>query len=124
LKDHIYVFDSVTMEKLVTLNTYPNVSNSMGVVALGSRWIAYPGNQVISGRNITNNQISASDKIVEVAKDVAKDLASGLYYFGKKTFQDYIYNDQNTNNTSNSQDTPEAYTSEYAGTVFKKLDLL
>ena len=140
LKDHIYVFDSVTMEKLVTLNTYPNIG-TMGVVALGSRWIAYPGNQpIVNGRNVSSTQVSASDKLVEVAKDVAKDLASGLYYFGKKTLQDYIYTDNtttttnnnninyndntststassNSSNANNSQESTEVYNSEYAGTV-------
>ena len=61
------------MEKKFTLQCYSN-SNGLGVVALGPRWVAYPGNQPISYAPPQK----PSDKMLEVAKD----FASGLFKFG------------------------------------------
>eukprot|EP01117_Protostelium_nocturnum_P009683 TRINITY_DN3459_c0_g1_i4.p1 TRINITY_DN3459_c0_g1~~TRINITY_DN3459_c0_g1_i4.p1 ORF type:complete len:637 (+),score=100.50 TRINITY_DN3459_c0_g1_i4:166-2076(+) len=94
LRDHIHGFDSLTVERVFTLDCFCGPGHVPGVLALGSRWLAYPGNIPFP-----NNKVStASDKIVEVAKDVAKDIASGLYYLGQKTYTDYM-NYQNPDST-------------------------
>jgi len=110
LKDHLYAFDSVSMEKIFTLNTFPCPS-PYGVVALGSRWIAYPGNQLLTSGFRSQ---STSDKFVEVAKDVAKDIASGIYYFGRKTLTDYFSSNENVSTSPKNQESTD---SEFAGTV-------
>jgi hypothetical protein len=68
------------MEKVMNLSCYPSPYPQC-VVALGHRWLAYPGNQPIASFN--KQQPSTSDKMVEVAKEVAKDVATGLIYFGR-----------------------------------------
>lgn len=82
LKEHIYGFDSSTMKKVFSLQSYPNTSPP-AVIALGPRWLAYASNQPVPG----NRNQTASDKIVEAAKGIA----SNLYSFGMKTFSDYMY---------------------------------
>lgn len=72
LKNHIYGFDSRTMEKMFYLECYPISSLSSSVLALGTRWLAYPGNQPL----VHIKTASTSDKIVEVAKDFANGLIS------------------------------------------------
>jgi hypothetical protein len=96
------------MEKVFNHPTFPSPS-PYGVLALGSRWVAYPGNELISSGSRSH---SASDKLVEVAKDVVKDIASGLYLLGVKTFST-INNDQ----LSTSPKSQEITDPEYAGTV-------
>lgn len=103
LMDHLYIFDAVSMKKKLTLQTYPSHS-SAGIVALGPRWIAYPGNEPIAA----SSRPSGSDKFVEVAKD----FASGIYQFGRKTFSEYMYPENKSTTKS-----PEEKDSEYAGTV-------
>eukprot|EP01114_Cavostelium_apophysatum_P014619 TRINITY_DN3834_c0_g1_i3.p1 TRINITY_DN3834_c0_g1~~TRINITY_DN3834_c0_g1_i3.p1 ORF type:complete len:627 (-),score=105.11 TRINITY_DN3834_c0_g1_i3:115-1995(-) len=87
LRDHIYAFDAVTMKTVVTLNCFASPMPYCGAAALGPRWIAYPGNQPVH----TNRTQSASDKFVEVAKDVAKDFAASIYQLGQKTIAEYMY---------------------------------
>eukprot|EP01097_Dermamoeba_algensis_P009292 TRINITY_DN6507_c0_g1_i2.p1 TRINITY_DN6507_c0_g1~~TRINITY_DN6507_c0_g1_i2.p1 ORF type:complete len:696 (-),score=130.80 TRINITY_DN6507_c0_g1_i2:145-2232(-) len=82
----------------------------MGVVALGPRWIAIPGDKPV----LSTSPASNNSNIVEVAKDVAKDLASGLYYLGdigSKTVYNYLKNEPV------ASPLPEQGPNESAGTV-------
>ncbi|PRP76066.1 hypothetical protein PROFUN_01782 [Planoprotostelium fungivorum] len=100
LRDHIYGFDSVTMEKTINLDCFCGAGGLGGVLALGPRWLAFPGNVPIVNGRVS----STSDKMIEVAKDMAKDIASGLYYLGHKTYTDYIAaqnGEVEQNNTTN-----------------------
>jgi hypothetical protein len=79
LKDHLYAFNAVTMEKIISLSCYGSNMSGAAIVALGPRWLAYPGNQPISSSSSSSSRPqSTSAQLVEVAKDVA----SGLYYLG------------------------------------------
>jgi hypothetical protein len=112
------------MEKVISLNYYGStaINSSSGIVALGDRWLAYPGTQPLpatppaapSAATASSTSVATqftSDKMLEVAKDVA----SGLYYLGQKTLAEYIYHSESANSgTASSAATAE---SEGAGTV-------
>ncbi|KAN0018882.1 hypothetical protein ACTFIU_008816 [Dictyostelium citrinum] len=111
LKERIVGFNANDMSKIkgLSLPCYPSVT-SLGVIALGSRWIAYTdyessysfisghhhsshyfgqshGGSGIVGYNqnrnpsVPQNQ-TFSDTAVDVASDIAKEVAQKLYYFG------------------------------------------
>ncbi|KYQ90722.1 hypothetical protein DLAC_09359 [Tieghemostelium lacteum] len=108
LKERIVGFNPLTMSKEISLPCYPSL-NTFGVVALGSRWIAfvdyetshqgaytvpssssgYPPNQQMKYQNQTSY-----DAAVDVATDLAKETLQKLYYFGdmsRKKVSSYLY---------------------------------
>eukprot|EP01116_Phalansterium_solitarium_P011270 TRINITY_DN268_c0_g1_i5.p1 TRINITY_DN268_c0_g1~~TRINITY_DN268_c0_g1_i5.p1 ORF type:complete len:332 (+),score=35.27 TRINITY_DN268_c0_g1_i5:143-1138(+) len=87
LHDRLFAFNSLTMEKVVALNSYAGPAGT-GVLAVGPRWLAYPGNQPMS---LSARPQLTADVVMGVATGVAKDIASGLYYYGSKAISDYVY---------------------------------
>eukprot|EP01118_Nematostelium_gracile_P016781 TRINITY_DN7034_c0_g1_i1.p1 TRINITY_DN7034_c0_g1~~TRINITY_DN7034_c0_g1_i1.p1 ORF type:complete len:426 (+),score=73.63 TRINITY_DN7034_c0_g1_i1:87-1280(+) len=113
LKDHLFAFNSVTMQREMAISTHPCPFN-IGVVALGSRWLAYPANIPAPS---SKNQHSTSDKIVEAAKD----MATNLYYFGQKTITEYMYpGAENQPKIQDSMDQEVSGTIIVFDTIFKK----
>eukprot|EP01132_Coremiostelium_polycephalum_P004000 gene4000-5002_t len=107
LKERIVGFNNTSMVKEFSFPTFPSVSPN-GVVALGSRWIAYtdiqsthhsPTNSYYQQmmnqqqhKSIPQNQ-TFGDTAVDVATDLAKEVAQKLYYFGdigRKKFNSYM----------------------------------
>ncbi|EGG18863.1 hypothetical protein DFA_02602 [Cavenderia fasciculata] len=117
LKERIVGFDPVTMTKLISLPCYPSVSAS-GVVALGPRWIAYTDSQPMlnspqsyfsqikgAASSISNGgmQNQSFDNAVDVATDIAKDMAQKLYYIsdiGRKKVTNLLYPDDSPPSSS------------------------
>eukprot|EP01133_Synstelium_polycarpum_P003810 gene3810-4392_t len=104
LKERIVGFDPVTMTKMLSLPTFPSLSQT-GVIALGSRWLAYTDSQAVHSsppssylqqlKSFPNNQ-TFGDTAVDVATDLAKEVAQKLYYFGdigRKKVSSYLYPD-------------------------------
>eukprot|EP00026_Physarum_polycephalum_P001335 Phypoly_transcript_01336.p1 GENE.Phypoly_transcript_01336~~Phypoly_transcript_01336.p1 ORF type:complete len:1082 (+),score=210.12 Phypoly_transcript_01336:99-3344(+) len=134
LRDSIYGFDLVTMERVLNVPCYPSPLNN-AVLALGPRWLAYAANQTITPpipSAISPHNTHAgpgATNYVEVAKDVATDLAkevaSGLFYLGdmgRKTVTNYLYPDDvqpgsNTTSSNLQVSAPEYKDNENAGTI-------
>lgn len=102
LRDHIYGFDSQTMEKLFSLPCFPALNSSSVHFTLGSQWIAYAGNRPLPRKSKTtedtpeNSRRKSKDSTTawSVAKGAAQGLASGLYYLGDVGMQQvssYLY---------------------------------
>ncbi|EFA76669.1 hypothetical protein PPL_09419 [Heterostelium album PN500] len=115
LKERIVGFNPVTMAKVLSLSTFPSAANSFGVVALGPRWLAYTDSAGGAGHMSTSPNSSSlasvgpyiqhlksyqqhnqnfSDTAVDVATDLAKEVAQKLYYFGdigRKKVSSYLY---------------------------------
>ncbi|GAM24327.1 hypothetical protein SAMD00019534_075020 [Acytostelium subglobosum LB1] len=105
LKEKIVGFNPITMSKVLSLSTFPSVS-PMGSVALGPRWIAYTEYQATHSPSSTssylhlksyqqNNQ-TFGDAAVDVATDLAKEMAQKIYYYGdigRKKVSSYLYPD-------------------------------
>eukprot|EP01113_Clastostelium_recurvatum_P020672 TRINITY_DN2446_c0_g1_i2.p1 TRINITY_DN2446_c0_g1~~TRINITY_DN2446_c0_g1_i2.p1 ORF type:complete len:1025 (+),score=298.39 TRINITY_DN2446_c0_g1_i2:247-3321(+) len=104
LRDQLYGFSLLTMERLFILNTAASPS-PYGVAALGPRWLAFATTQPLAPSPISQASgmeagptDSGSGKLVDVARDVATDVvkeaAQGLYYLGdmaSKKVMNYLY---------------------------------
>jgi hypothetical protein len=88
-------FNPLTMQRIVCYNCYPipqpdeNEINGtdtrsmpqLGVIALGTRWIAYPSISIVTNKNFDYTQQS-NQTYTEISMDVAKKLASTTMYLG------------------------------------------
>lgn len=54
------------------------------------------------GRATGSNANMNVDRIVEVAKDVAKDFATGIYQMGQKTISDYMFSNSSSSSSNNT----------------------
>ncbi|EGC29465.1 hypothetical protein DICPUDRAFT_99826 [Dictyostelium purpureum] len=113
LKERIVGFDPNNMNKEISLASYPSVS-PLGVIALGSRWIAFTDyeskhqqsqhhlynhqhhlqQQQQNSRSLVPQNQTFGDTAVDVASDIAKEVAQKLYYFGdigRKKVSSYLY---------------------------------
>eukprot|EP01102_Stenamoeba_stenopodia_P012840 TRINITY_DN408_c0_g4_i1.p1 TRINITY_DN408_c0_g4~~TRINITY_DN408_c0_g4_i1.p1 ORF type:complete len:934 (-),score=205.53 TRINITY_DN408_c0_g4_i1:369-3170(-) len=105
LRDQLFVFSLASLKQVENILTYPCPS-TIGVLAVGPRWIAFPSKDpvLLPSSALAPNVLPAnSSTIVDVAKDVAvdvaKEVASSLYYlgdYGRKTVTSYLYADSKT----------------------------
>lgn len=112
------------MEKVLILSTFPS-PYPQSCVALGQRWIAYPSNQSIS--NFNKPPPTASDKLVEVAKDmfmfgncfivIVLHIICAMTFIslGQKTLTEYMYSSDSGQASKNEITDPDH--SGAAGTV-------
>eukprot|EP00658_Telonema_sp_P-2_P008391 TRINITY_DN1315_c0_g1_i12.p1 TRINITY_DN1315_c0_g1~~TRINITY_DN1315_c0_g1_i12.p1 ORF type:complete len:802 (-),score=179.19 TRINITY_DN1315_c0_g1_i12:186-2591(-) len=84
LAQEIHVFDLATKELLHVYPCFPS-PHQYGVMALGSRWVAYPGVSPIAPvRDLSQAHSAGSPaSMVSSAKDAAQLLGSGLWQLGQ-----------------------------------------
>jgi hypothetical protein len=82
------------MEKICSIKTAPQTAENLpGVVALGPRWLAFPSLDVPP----TTTNLFPLQKASSNFSEVAKDIATGLFQYGRDTISDYMQKDQKPN---------------------------
>lgn len=84
LKDHLYVFDAITMEKLFGHQVCSLPDPLSFAVALGSRWLAFP--TIKPAPSVTVSQ-TGTEKML----NLAKGFASGLYSLGDIYIRENVF---------------------------------
>lgn len=101
MEDKIIGLDAATLETTFKHSCFPH-PQAVGVMALGTRWLAFPGNQALPV-NASYLLMESEQSLAEKSIEMAKNISSGIYYLGDlgiKKLANIINNSTNAGTSS------------------------